>query len=117
MTYSSFRSKLDPLYKYLNLLKVDDIYKLEIGKIVHKMRAGNPPDNFKQLFTPLNQIHSYATRSATRGAFFWQAAENNYGKRSLKHLGPKICDCIDPTLYELSFTFKKLYRDNLIATY
>ena len=22
---------LDPLYKYLNLLKVDDIYKLEIG--------------------------------------------------------------------------------------
>jgi len=28
MTYISFRSKLDPLYKYLNLLKVDDIYNL-----------------------------------------------------------------------------------------
>ena len=75
MTYSSFRPKSDPLY-----LKVDGIYKLEIGKIMHKMHAGNPPDNFKQLFTPLNQIHSYATRSATRGAFFWQAAENKYGK-------------------------------------
>ena len=81
MTYSSFRSKLDPLYKYLSLLEVDDIYKLEIGKIVHEMHAGNPPDNLKQLFTPLNQIHSYATRSATRGAFFWQAAENKYGKQ------------------------------------
>ena len=23
---------IDPLYKYLNLLKVDDIYNLEIGK-------------------------------------------------------------------------------------
>jgi len=80
MTYSSFRSKLDPLYKYLSLLKVDDIYKLEIGKIMHEMHAGNPPDNFKQLFTPLNQIHSYATRCVTRGAFFWQAAENKYGK-------------------------------------
>ena len=61
MTYSSFRSKLDPLYKYLSLLKVDDIYKPEIGKIMHEMHAGNPPDNFKQLFTPLNQIHYYAT--------------------------------------------------------
>ena len=76
MTYSAFRCKLDPLYKYLSLLKVDDIYKPEIGKIMHEMHAGNPPDNFKQLFTPLNQIHSYATHSATRGAFFWQAAEN-----------------------------------------
>ena len=65
------------------------------------MHAGNPPDNFKQLFTPLNQIHSYVTRSATRGAFFWQAAENKYGKRSLKHLKNS----------------KKRYRDNLIAAY
>ena len=33
MTYSSIRSKLDPLYKNLNLLEVDDIYNLDIGKI------------------------------------------------------------------------------------
>jgi len=55
-------------------------YNLEIRKIMHKIHSGNPPDNFKQLFTPLNQIHSYATRSATRGAFFWQAASNKWEK-------------------------------------
>jgi len=97
----------------VNLLKVEDIYNLEIGKIMHKILSGSPPDNFKQLFIPFNQIHPYATRSATRGAFFWQAASNKHGKRSLKHLGPKIWDCINPSLYELSsFTFKKRYRDN-----
>jgi len=112
MTYSSFRSKLDPLYKYLNLLKVVDIYKLEIGKIMHKMHAGNPPDNFKQLFTPLNQIHSYATRSATRGAFFWQAAGNKYGKRSLKHLGPKIW----AVLILPCMSFPHLHSKNVIET-
>jgi len=48
----------------------------------------------------------------------YRAADIKYGKRSLKHLGPKTWDCIDPTLYELSsFTFKKRYRDNLIAAY
>ena len=41
MTCSSFRSKLDPLCKYLNLLEVDDIYTLEIGKIMHKIHSGN----------------------------------------------------------------------------
>jgi len=102
---------------YLNLLKVDDIYNLQIGKIMHKIHSSNPPF-FKQLFTPMTHIHSYATRSATRGAFFWQAASKKYRKRSLKHLDPKIWGCIDPSLYELSsFTFKKLYRDNLITAY
>ena len=32
MTYSSFRTKITPLYKKLNLLKLDDIYSLELGK-------------------------------------------------------------------------------------
>jgi len=39
----------------------------------------------------------------------WQAAAKKYGKRSLKHLGPKIWDCIDPSMYELSsFTFSNV---------
>ena len=33
MTCSSFRTKITPLYK-LNLLKLDDIYSLELGKIM-----------------------------------------------------------------------------------
>jgi len=53
---------------------MDDLYILEIGKMMHKFHSGNPLDNVKRLFSPLNQIHSYATRSATRGTFFWQAA-------------------------------------------
>ena len=64
---------LDPrlLYKNLNPFKVDDIHNLEIGKITHKIYSVNPPDKFMRLFTSLNQIHSYATRNATQGAFFW----------------------------------------------
>ena len=67
MTYSSFRTKITPLYKKLNLL-LDDIYSLELGKIMHKFNSGNLPDNFNHLFTPVNQVHCHATRSATRGA-------------------------------------------------
>ena len=41
-----------------------------------------------------------------------------YGKRSLKHLGPKIWHKIDPSLHDSSqLTFKKQYRDVLISAY
>ena len=118
MTYSSFRTKITPLYKKLNLLKLDDIYSLELGKIMHKFHSGNLPDNFNHHFTPVNQVHYHATRSATRGAYFWQMAQTKYGERSLRHLGPKIWDKIDPSLRDSSqLTVKKQYRDVLISAY
>jgi len=90
MTYSSSMSRISPLYKKLNLLKIDDIYILEIGKFMHRLLWGRIPVNFDQLFTPVSQAHSHATRAATRGGYIWQMASTVKGKRSLKHLGPKI---------------------------
>jgi len=118
MAYSSFRTKITPLYKQLNLLKLDDIYSFELGKIMHKFHSGNLPDNINHLFTPVNQVHCHATRSATRGAYFWQMAHNKCGKRPLRHLGPKIWDKIDLSLHDRSqLTFKKQYREILISAY
>jgi len=37
MTYSSYRSRVSPLHKNLNLLKINDIYILEIGKFMHNL--------------------------------------------------------------------------------
>jgi len=49
---------------------------------------------------------------------FWQMAHTNYGKRSLRHLGPTIWDKIDPSLHDSSqLTFKKQYTDILISAY
>jgi len=58
--------------------------------MLHKIHTCNPPDNVQQLFTPLNQIHSYASRSAEREAFLWQAASRQNGKLCLNNPAPKI---------------------------
>ena len=118
MTYSSFRTKITSLYKTLKLLKLDDIYSLGLGKIMHKFHSDNLPDNFNHLFTPVNQVHCHATRSATRSAYFWQMAHTKYGKISLRHLGPRIWDKIDPSLHDSTqLTFRKQYRDVLISAH
>ena len=102
MTYSSYKSRVSPLYKKLNLLKINDTYILEIGKFMHNLHWGRIPVNFDHLFTSVNQAHSHATRAATQGGYIWQLASTVKGKRFLKHLGPKIWDFIDPSLYVIS---------------
>jgi len=73
MTYSSYKSRVSPLYKNLNL-KINDIYILEIGKFMHNLHWGRIPVNFDRLFTSVNQAHSHATRAVTRGGYIWQLA-------------------------------------------
>ena len=67
MTYSSYKSRVSPLYKTLHLLKINDIYILEIGRFMHNLHWGRIPVNVDHLFTSVNQAHSHATRAATRG--------------------------------------------------
>jgi len=66
MTYSSFRTKITPLYKKLKL-QLGDIYNLELGTIMYKFHYANLLDDFNRLFTLVNEVHCHATRSATIG--------------------------------------------------
>jgi len=118
MTYSSYNSKVSQLYKNLKLLKINDRYILEIGKFMHHLHWGRIPVNFDHLFTSVNQAHSHATRAATRGGYIWQLASTVKGKRSLKHLVPKIWDSIDPSLYDISPpALKRQLTDKLVNEY
>jgi len=64
MTCCSYKSRVSPLYKKLNLPQIDDIYILEIGKFVHRLHWGRIPVDFDQSFTPVSQAYSHATRAA-----------------------------------------------------
>jgi len=44
-----------------------------------------------------------------------EVASTVKGKRSLKHLGPKIWDATDPSLYDISPpAFKRQFKDKLV---
>jgi len=51
----AFISRVSPLYKNLNLLKINDIYILEMGKLMHNLHWGRIPVNFDHLFTSVNR--------------------------------------------------------------
>ena len=85
---------------------------------MHRLHWGRIPVNFDQLFAPVSQAHSHATRAATRGGYIWQMASTVKAKISLKHLGPKIWDSIDPSLYDISLpAFKIKLKGKLVNEY
>ena len=57
ITYNNFRCHITPLYKSLNILKLHDIYKLELAEML--------PISFKDLFLKTAEVNYHNTRYAT----------------------------------------------------
>ena len=58
------KTKIPPLYDEVNLLRLDDIYKLEVLKFMFSFEKKIPSKCFKDYFTIPLEIHEYPTRFA-----------------------------------------------------
>ena len=61
---SKFDAHTDPLFKNCCILKVNDIFLLQLGNFMYSYRNGLLPEKFNGMFQSNNQIHSYNTRNA-----------------------------------------------------
>ena len=80
ISWSSFRCHVTPVYRQLNLLKLEDIHQLEIAKLMHNFHSNRMPNTFDRLFTAVNCVHTHETRSST--SYFCHPVCSQYGKRS-----------------------------------
>ena len=60
-----YRAHTNILFHSNKLLKVEDIYVLQLGSIMYDFENGTLPDALVQLFRKNSQIHSYNTRQAS----------------------------------------------------
>jgi len=62
MTFSKINTNVCKLYKDTQILNIDRIFKLEISKLMYKINFRLVPKQFIDLFTKIEDIHSYHTR-------------------------------------------------------
>ena len=55
----------DPLFKCLEILKLNDIFQMNVAIFVYQTLIFESPPNFWKWFTYSHEIHSYATTSST----------------------------------------------------
>ena len=116
MTFNSITSPSNPLFIELNLLKLNDIYRLKVGLAMRRLIRENSLEiNDLSL---ISTSHSHYTRSAKSNNFFIPSVRTNLGKSSIKFQGPIIWNTIPNEIKSLSLqSFKSKFRNHLINSY
>ena len=107
-----WRVRVTPLYYEHKILKVNDIYKIESAKFMHKYVNKKLLDYFQNYFNKVSGNHGYSTKAARNDdltiPFFWT---NRYQK-SFKYQGSKLWNSLTKkNMNKLGYDkFIKLYK-------
>ena len=83
ITRSKYNTHSEPIFKELDLLKIDDIYKIQHLKFFYKYVNNNLPECFQAMsFIYHSEIHSHHTRH--RNNFVISRTNYEYTKRSIR---------------------------------
>jgi len=90
------RTHSKSLFLKLQILKLNEIYELEMAKLMHKIY--NKSTNFSRInaqkFTILDEIHPYNTRRMQQNNFYIPRVQTIQAQKSLLFSGPKIWNLI-----------------------
>ena len=125
----------EPLFKELNILKLQDTFDLNVAKFIHSTLSGLSPAIFSDWFTYCNSVHSHATTSAVtinQSEYFdVGTAEPNktlftkasklvkYGARMIRVYGPILWNKLPKKIQESTTvaTFKIELKKHFISQY
>ena len=112
----SYRAHTDPIFKQLNLLKLDQIYCFQVGQFMFMATNRLLPQCFDSYFPLCKDIHNYHTRHSK--SFYFRYRRTNIGQFSILFQGPKIFNSllIDIRNCTSISTFKSKLKTYLLAS-
>ena len=119
ITLSDFRDHSAPLFKDLKLLRVTDIYLLNLGIFMYKHSMGILPKIFRLIsyFTKRHDYHNYMTRNTDD----YQLTKNNikFSSKSVRSAGPDYWNKLNSDVKKSKTldTFKIKLKEATIMTY
>ena len=112
------RTLITPFYHKLGILKIPELYKFEIAKLMHQHSKQNLPPAISNLFKPLSNIHNRITRSVSLNHIYVEKFSTLRCQRSIKYQGAKIWNAIPLELRDQSYkNFKLNYKKILLERY
>ena len=103
------REHTHPLFKHLGILKLNDIYNHQVGKMMHK--ANRETQVGEHHMIQVNHIHSHNTRLSSKSNYYLNHNRTTLGHNSFSFKGPKLWQSVPENLKEQS---KNEYFKSLI---
>ena len=118
MTWSKKFDHASILYKQLKLLKLEDIYKLELSKFMHQLNCNMTPKVFEKNFVKLESVHSYSKRQKTKNNYFLTRVNKSMSQKQLAFRGAKLWATLDNSMKTKPLAvFKKILKERMIRDY
>ena len=118
ITFSKFDAHSSPIFKYLAIIKLPDLYVLNITIFVHKFLHKKLPSTFNHYFTTVNEIHAYNTRLASKQSYSLPKTRTNFAIFNNRYQEPKIWNSLDESDKKLfDFQLKKKSKIDFIDSY
>ena len=89
ITWNKKFTHVSQLYQNLNLLKLNNIYKLKLAEFMHKLYNNNLPIVFQNRFTKIKKIRTYITKGSNKSNHFLSRINKTVGQNKLKYRGVK----------------------------
>ena len=110
--------RLDNFYLNHRILKVQELYQLEIAKFMHSHSHGNLPACFTSFFVESRFLHNYTTRFSSSRNYNITNFRTNRGQRSIQFLGPKVWNQVPNEIRNVSKqTFKNEMKRLIFSRY
>ena len=100
ITSSHYIAHTEPLFSMTKLLKLDDLYKYQLGIFMHKVTHCQLPQNMSSMFLRTDSIHSHQLRN--HNAYYIQQIRTNTRKSTINFSGPKFWNTIPTNLRQLA---------------
>ena len=122
ITNSTFIANSSPLFKELNILKFEDIFKTQVASLMWDFDHGNLPCSLNHLFTIRANVHGLNLRNAENQRLYTATKRNSkYGFNSFSQIGSVLLNQLkDLSIYNdsnLKSTFMMKYKRHLIEKY
>ena len=104
--------------KNMEILKLQDVFKLELGKFMHRAHSKNLPENFENHFIRIENMHSYNLRSIRNKTFYTKATNTIKYRKWLTNSGVELWKNLDPEIKNLPYkAFAKKYKKEILDSY
>ena len=118
ITKTSSKNRIFQHYCRLKILKLDDLYKFEVAKLMHQFTHTKIPDIFCQYFTSSNDIFQNATGNSANYDLYLPQFSFNRTQLSIKYVSAKIWNNILGRFKQFSYSnCKFFYKQYLFAKY
>ena len=115
--FKPYRALTDLIFKTLRILKVCDIHKLQLGKLMfcYNKNLHNREENLTQV----SQTHNYNTRIATQNNYYQPERRTSLGQQAFSYIGPSLWRTIPLDIKKSANLniFKIKYKEYLLAKY